>query len=290
PRDDRHRLRRGARIVADADVVLDADVQPLGVLANEDDVEIAVAAARNDRVGGADVGVEIERLAERDVDRPVAFADRRLQRPLERKLGALDRIERAVGDRVAVPRHAGHAGDLGVPLDRRAGGGKDASRCLRDRRTDAVAGNQGDRSGHVLEVRVTERSLRNAHLLPAHCGATIAAIRAPRLAVIAGVNASTGSLDTSPDQRMVDVRASSSTSRNTPRPPVPAFSNRSSTGASTSRTSSCSATSVRTCDASGSGSRASGRSDGARSGSSARAYGSVAYVGLCRYLCSSASG
>ena len=99
------------------DVVLDADVQPFGVLADQHEVEVLVAPAGNDRVRRAHVGVEVERLAQRDVDRAVAFADRRLERTLERELGALDRVERRVGNRIAVARDAGHAGDLRVPLD-----------------------------------------------------------------------------------------------------------------------------------------------------------------------------
>ena len=56
-RDDRDRLGRGAGIVADLDVMLDADVEPFGVLANEHQIEILISSAGQDRICGADVRI-----------------------------------------------------------------------------------------------------------------------------------------------------------------------------------------------------------------------------------------
>ena len=149
-RDERDRLGGRARVAADLDVVLVADVQPFRVLADQDDVDVVVAAALRDRVRGPHVGVELERLAQRDVDRAEALADRRLERTLQRDAGALDRVERLVGNRIAVARHAGHAGVLCVPFDVRARCLEEAHGRAADRRTDPVSGDQRDWCGHVV--------------------------------------------------------------------------------------------------------------------------------------------
>ncbi len=82
---------------------LDARVQVLGVLADDHEVRLGEAGA--DAVVGLarpDAGVQVELLAERDVDRAVARADRRRGRALDRHAALADRIERAVGERVAL--------------------------------------------------------------------------------------------------------------------------------------------------------------------------------------------
>ncbi len=89
---------------------------------------------------------------------------------------------------------------------------------------------------------------------------------------------------------LASVRASTSTSRSTPRPPEPAPSRRSSTGASTKRVCGSSATIVRICVANGSAKRWSISSFGARRGSSANSYGFVEYVGLRLCAARSCSG
>src|SRR5262249_23325323 len=162
-----------ARIVADLDVVLDADVEPLRILADQHEVEVAIPAAGSDRMRGADVGIQIERLAQRDVDRAEPFADRRLERALERELGALDGIEGRIRDRIAVQRDTGHSRDLRIPFDVRPGGREDLDRRAADRRSDAVARDQRD--------------------LPAHGAMTPASLEAT-LAVTAGPNAGAASL------------------------------------------------------------------------------------------------
>src|ERR1043166_7730287 len=139
---------RGARVVADADVVLDADVQPLGVLADEHQIQMLVTPMGQDRIGRAYVRVEIKRLPQRHVDRAVPLAHRRLERALEGELGAFDGIQRRVRNRVAAMGDAGHAGHLRVPGDVGAGGIEQAHRGLRDRRTDAVARNERDGRRH----------------------------------------------------------------------------------------------------------------------------------------------
>ena len=83
PRDDRDRLRRRA---ARADVVLDARVDVLGVLAHDDQVDAGVAARHaGQRAHRPHVGVEIEVLPQRHVHRAIALALGRRQRTLERQ-------------------------------------------------------------------------------------------------------------------------------------------------------------------------------------------------------------
>jgi hypothetical protein len=150
-RDHRDRLGRGARIIADAHVVLVPDVQPFGVLAHEHEIDV-VEAAGHDGAGRTHIRVEIERLAQRHVDRAEPFAHRRLERSLERDARLLDGIERGVGHRVAPAADAGDAGDLGIPGDVGAGGGEDADGGVGDRRADAVAGDQCDGSRHACNL------------------------------------------------------------------------------------------------------------------------------------------
>ena len=97
---------------------------------------------------GTNVRVQIECLAQRDVDRAKAFADRRLERTFERELRPLDRIERRVGNRIAVERDAGHAGDLRVPFDVGARRLENPDGRAADRRPDAVSRDQRDLPGH----------------------------------------------------------------------------------------------------------------------------------------------
>ena len=54
-------------------------------------------------LAGADAGVEVERLAEVDVDAAEAGADRRGDRGLQRDLGAAARLDDAVGHGGAEP-------------------------------------------------------------------------------------------------------------------------------------------------------------------------------------------
>src|SRR5438132_746059 len=67
-------------VVVVVDVMLDAGIQALGVLADDDEVDSAVARLdAGEAAGGANVGVEVELLAEGHVGAAVAFAHRRRQ-------------------------------------------------------------------------------------------------------------------------------------------------------------------------------------------------------------------
>ena len=98
---------------------LDARVQVLGVLADDHEVDVVVARAHA-RVALArpDARVQVERLAQRDVDRAEARADGRRDRPLDRDRRAPDRVDHAVGQRVAAVRWGDvGAGLLDVPVE-----------------------------------------------------------------------------------------------------------------------------------------------------------------------------
>ena len=69
------------------DLVLEPGVEVLGVLADDDQVDAGEAARHARQVADRpQVRVEIERLAQADVDAGEAFADRRRHRPLQRDL------------------------------------------------------------------------------------------------------------------------------------------------------------------------------------------------------------
>ena len=91
----------GVRVVVDLHVVLVADVQAFEVLAHHHQVDLVEAPARDDGARRAQVGVELELLAQAHVGRAVAAARGRLQRALQRQARAPDAVERGLGQRVA---------------------------------------------------------------------------------------------------------------------------------------------------------------------------------------------
>src|SRR6185369_10067935 len=141
-RDHRDRLRRHP---PRPDVVLDARVDVLGVLAHHDEVDVVVAA-RHARDGAhrPHVGEEIEVLPERHVDRAVALALGGRERPLEREAGVLDRVDGPLRQRILLLLDGGEPRDLLVELQLGAGAGEDLEGGGADLRPDAVAANQRD--------------------------------------------------------------------------------------------------------------------------------------------------
>ena len=127
-------------------LVLDAGVEVLGVLAHDHEVDVVEARA-DARVGlaRAHLRVEVEALAQADVDRAEAAADRRRDRALERDPVAPDRVERLVGQRVAaVRRHHVLARLADVPVELDAGRLEHAARRLGELGAGAVAGDEHD--------------------------------------------------------------------------------------------------------------------------------------------------
>ena len=124
---------------------LDAGVEVLGVLADDHDVRLGEARPHA-LVGlaGADAGVEVELLAQQHVDRAEARAHRRRGRALDADAVALDRLQRAVGERVALLGVDVLAGGLLVPLELDPGGLQHAPGRLGELGAGAVAGDEGD--------------------------------------------------------------------------------------------------------------------------------------------------
>ena len=162
------RLDRDAGVPADAPVALaaepveqlvrvlrsllelDAGVEVLRVLADDDQVDARVAGAHaRIALAGAHLRVEVERLAQADVDRAEAAADRRRDRPFERRSVLPDRLEHVLRKRVAVVlgHHVG-AGLLHVPVELDPRRLEDAAGRLGELGAGAVAGNQGHAMRH----------------------------------------------------------------------------------------------------------------------------------------------
>ena len=150
-----------SRAFSGALLELDAGVEVLGVLAHDHDVGLGEARAHA-LVGlaGPDARVEVELLAQQHVDRAKARADRRGGRALDADLGALDRVQRRVGERVAVGLVLVDPGLLAVPLELHAGRLEHSPRGLGELGSGSVAGDEGDFVGHV-DLRVLSRRERS---------------------------------------------------------------------------------------------------------------------------------
>jgi hypothetical protein len=131
------------------DHVLDPGVEVLGVLADDDEVDVLVARLQPpDAARRPEIGVQPERLAEGHVDAPEALADRGRDRALERHSVTPDRLEDVLRQGRPVLGDAGLAGLDLLPLELHTGGVEDAPGCLRQLRSDAVAGDQRHSMGH----------------------------------------------------------------------------------------------------------------------------------------------
>jgi hypothetical protein len=136
--------------VGRAHLVLDPCVEILGRLAHDHDVDVLVARAdARVALAGPDLAIEVEALAEGDVDRAEPSADRGRDRPLQRDPALANRVENVVGKRVAaVLLHHVAAGQLDVPGELDSGRLEHAARGLGQLGTGAVAGDEGDSVGH----------------------------------------------------------------------------------------------------------------------------------------------
>lgn len=122
--------------------VLDARVLALGVLTDQNSVDVVVRGLEaDDAPAGAHVGEEVEGTAESKVERDVALSNRRGKRALEGNEVALDARDGLVGDDGLSVLEAG--GDVhGLPLDGHVGGAVDVLDRLRNLGADTVSLNQ----------------------------------------------------------------------------------------------------------------------------------------------------
>src|SRR5438270_10141057 len=122
---------------------LDARIDVVGVLAHDDEVEVAAQVASTSvSLDRPDQGVEVEGLAERDVDAAEAAADGRRDRSLQRDLVLADRREHRVRERRAELGDRGLTCLLDVPLELDTGGFEDPNCRFADLRAHAVPRNQ----------------------------------------------------------------------------------------------------------------------------------------------------
>src|SRR5690242_19157392 len=122
------------------DNVLDARVLALGVLTDQDSVNVIVGGlVALNGPAGTDVGEEVEGAAERQVERDVTLADGRREWTLQGDVVLLDALNRLVGDdRLAVFVQAG-CDVAGLPLDGHIRSRVDILDRLRDLGADTIA-------------------------------------------------------------------------------------------------------------------------------------------------------
>jgi len=137
--------------------VLNARVFSLGVLADQDRVDIVIGRLEADNgSAGSHVGEEVEGSAEGQVERDVALADGRCEGTLESDVVLLDAGNGLVGDdRLAVLEARGHVD--GLPLDGHVGGRVNVLDRLRNLRADTVALDERHRELPVVALGALEQ-------------------------------------------------------------------------------------------------------------------------------------
>src|SRR5256886_12062540 len=145
-----HRRGLGERlgVVAHFEGPIEADVHPLGVLADDDEIDVGVATTGHDRLDRADVGIQLELLAQRHVYGPITVADGRGQRALQRQARAPNRVHRGVGEGGPRLLHRAHPAVLLVPVERDPEGVEHLQGHLGDLGPDAITGDEGRLTRH----------------------------------------------------------------------------------------------------------------------------------------------
>jgi hypothetical protein len=138
---DGHRMR----VVADRNVVLEADVEALEVLPDQDEIDVVVAPAGHDRADRAQVGVKLELLAQAHVHRSVPAAHRRGERALQRHPGAADAVQCGLRQRISAFLDRRHPALLRFPREGHPQRVEDLHGRADDLRTDPVTGDEGGR-------------------------------------------------------------------------------------------------------------------------------------------------
>src|SRR5438128_11858065 len=122
---------------------LEPGVDVLGVLPDDDEVQVVAKVARAlVRLHRPDERVEVERLPQGDVDAAKTAADRGRDRPLQRNFVLADRFEDVFGERCSEFRDRRLAGLLDVPFELNPGRLEDADGGVADLWTDAVPRDQ----------------------------------------------------------------------------------------------------------------------------------------------------
>ena len=174
--------------------VLEPGIQVFGVLADDDQIDTLVARGYRRQVPHRpQVGVEIEGLAQPDIDAGKALAHRCRDRALQRDLVAGDRVEQGLRQRRAVFSHRLRARGEGFPLWRETGRGKNLDDGARDFRADAVARDECDDHSRASQKRSASppTTVRLRRMLASPC----------RRLNSARMGSSAGNADTGPDTR-----------------------------------------------------------------------------------------
>ena len=133
-----------------APLELDALVEVLGVLADHHQVDVAVAgrAPPGGTCAGRTAANRSRLLAERHVDAAEPGPDRRRDGALDRDPAPADRLERRLGEQVAVGLERRGAGGVLLPRDAHVGGVEDQPGRRGHLGPDAVAGDERDPMVH----------------------------------------------------------------------------------------------------------------------------------------------
>ena len=156
------------RIVVDLDVMLVAYVQSFEIFAHHHQIDVVEATAGDEGASGAQIGVQLELLAQAHVRGAVAAARGGLERSLQGQARAANAVDGAGRQRVSRGLHAFQAGDLPIPLERRPERIEGGKRRIHDLGADPVPGDQGrgNRRGILCGHRRSILDLRN----PGHGG------------------------------------------------------------------------------------------------------------------------
>src|SRR5271157_2805826 len=123
------------------DLVLDAGVQPFGVLANDDEVHAGIARGYSREIADRpEVGEKLELLAQRDIDAGESAADRGRHRTFQADARALDGLHQFLGNVLVILLIGFGAGGVALPLKLYAGCLQNADGCPDDLGADTVAG------------------------------------------------------------------------------------------------------------------------------------------------------
>jgi hypothetical protein len=140
--------------------VLEARVEPLGVLPDDDQVDVAPGRVdAGEALDRPEAGIEVQLLPERDVDAREPVADRRGHGALEGDAVASDRIEDRVWERRALALRHRRPGRRRLPIDREARGREHLDHGGGHLGPDAVSGDQREAVVHRILRRSSGRQV-----------------------------------------------------------------------------------------------------------------------------------
>ena len=143
--------------------MLEARVQILRVLANDDEIDVFEARAYVWEVGDrTQVRVQIQRLSQPDIHAREAFADRCRHRPLQSDSIASDRREQCLRQRRAMLFDCDNACVMALPFHVDAGRFDDADNGIGDFGSDPVAWNESNGVAHAARVPSRASQKRSA--------------------------------------------------------------------------------------------------------------------------------